>query len=171
MHPSPHHPFIRRHGHHAALALATALLLAACGGGGANVTAVCPESGIIHGLDRAVLGDGADASRVTLENIDGLCTYDGGRLSLEMSVDLVTDAPPGTVIPYFVVITDPAGEVLDKSNFTATVPADATDRPVRLREQLQQEISNVAAGTSTGYSILYGLDLPPAIAIEQRRSL
>jgi len=167
---SPRHRFARLRWRHAALALAAALLLAACSGR-SNVAAVCPESGIIHGLDRAVLGDGAAASRVNLENIDGLCTYADGRLSLEMTVDIVTDAPPGTAIPYFLVITDPAGEVLDKVGFTATVPADATSRPVRLREQLQQEISDVAAGTSAAHSLLFGLDLPPAVAVQQRRSL
>lgn len=153
------------------LAAAIVLVLAGCGGN-RSTAAVCPESGIIHGLDRLVqrTADGGEL-RVYLENIDGLCTYERGVLTLDMSVDIVADAPPGTTIPYFVVITDAAGELLDKAEFTATVPADAGSRPVRLREQLQQRISDVAEGTASRHSVLFGLDLPPAIAIEQRRTL
>ncbi len=142
--------------------------LPACSGD-RPVAAVCPDSAIIHGLDR-LYGEGADGEEisVTLENIDGLCSYDGGQLSLSMSIDLVVDAPPGTTIPYFIVVSDPSGEVLDKVTFVATVPADAQNRPLRLREQLVQEVNGVASGTSDGYGILFGLDLPPDIAVEQR---
>jgi hypothetical protein len=154
-----------------ALAVAATAGLAACGGS-REVVAVCPDSGIIHGLDR-LHGENAagNAVSVTMENIDGVCTYAGNRLSLEMSVDLVVDAPPGTSIPYFVVIADPAGELLDKASFVATVPADAPDGAIRLRENLVQEIDGVTSGTSAGYSVLFGLDLPTDIAIEQRRTL
>lgn len=151
-----------------------ALALALIGGcsGGERVTAVCPESAIIHGLDRM---HGEDATGraidVTLENIDGLCTYDGDRLSLDMSFDLVVEAAPGTDIPYFVVIADPSGELLDKSTFIATVPGEPETSPLRLRERLVQEVGGVAAGTSAGYAVFFGLDLPPEIAVEQRRSL
>jgi hypothetical protein len=137
-----------------------------------RVAAVCPDSAIIHGLDRLYGADAAGREvTVTLENIDGLCTHSGTQLSLDMSVDLVVEAPPGTNIPYFVVIEDPAGEVLDKTYFVATVPNEAVASPIRLREQLVQEVNGVAAGTSAGYSVLFGLDLPPEIAIEQRRAL
>ncbi len=156
------------------LPLVTCLALVVVAGcsGSDRVTAVCPDSAIIHGLDRMYGEDAAGREiSVTLENIDGLCTHGGNQLSLDMSVDLVVEAAPGTTIPYFVVITDPAGEVLDKTNFTATVPGDVATGPVRLRERLVQEVNGVAAGTSAGYAVLFGLDLPPEIAIEQRRSL
>ncbi len=143
----------------------------ACSGND-RTAAVCPDSAIIHGLDRLYGEDAAGREvSVTLENIDGLCTYSGTRLSLDMSVDLVVEAQPGTTIPYFVVVADPAGEVLDKTLFLATVPADASTSPIRLREQLVQEVNGVAAGTSGDYFILFGLDLPAEIAIEQRRTL
>ena len=139
---------------------------------GEQVAAVCPDSAIIHGLDRLYGEDAAGREvTVTLENIDGLCTHSGDQLSLDMSLDLVVEAAPGTSIPYFVVIADPAGEVLDKAYFVATVPNEASTSPVRLREQLFQEVKGVAAGTSARYSVLFGLDLPPEIAIEQRRTL
>ena len=93
-----------------------------------TTAAVCPDSAIIHGLDR-MFGETAsgDEISVTLENIDGLCTYGGTELSMEMSVDLVVNAPPGTQVPYFVVIAGPAGDILDKSSFTAIVPPDSAD--------------------------------------------
>jgi hypothetical protein len=154
-----------------ALAVAATAGLAACGGS-RDVAAVCPDSAIIHGLDRMYGEDAAgNAVSVTMENIDGLCTYADNRLSLDMSVDLVVDAPPGTSIPYFVVISDPAGALLDKVTFVVTVPADAPNGPVRLRETLVQQIDSVAAGTSASYGVLFGLDLPADIAIEQRRTL
>ncbi len=112
-----------------------------------------------------------DDIMVTLENIDGLCTYGGNELNMEMSVDLVVNAPPGTLVPYFVVIASPAGEILDKASFTATVPPDAAAGPVRLREQFTQQITGVANGTPSAYAIYFGLDLPPDVAIEQRRTL
>jgi hypothetical protein len=146
-------------------------IVAACSGND-RTAAVCPDSAIIHGLDRLYGEDAAGREvSVTLENIDGLCSYSGTQLSLDMSVDLVVEAAPGTSIPYFVVVADPAGEILDKTLFVATVPADATMSPIRLREQLLQEVNGVAAGTSGNYSILFGLDLPEEIAIEQRRTL
>ncbi len=148
-----------------------ALVVVGCGRGEPEV-AVCPDSAIIHGLDRMYGEDAAGREiAVTLENLDGLCTYGGNRLSLDMSVDLVVEAAPGTDIPYFVVIADPAGEVLDKTFFVATVPGEATQMPVRIRERLVQEVEGVAAGTSARYSVLFGLDLPPEIAVEQRRAL
>lgn len=154
-----------------AVALTLTAGLAACGSS-RQVTAICPDSGIIYGLDRLYGEDAAgNTVSVTMENIDGVCTYAGSRLSLEMSVDLVIEAPPGTTIPYFVVIADPAGTLLDKASFVASVPADAPDGAIRLRENLMQEIDGVASGTSAGYSILFGLDLPTDIAIEQRRTL
>jgi len=134
--------------------------------------AVCPESGIIHGLDRLYGEDAAGREiTVSLENIDGVCTYSGTQLALEMTIDLVVEAAPGTTIPYFVVTADPAGEVLDKTLFVATVPSEPASGPLRLRERLVQEVNEVASGTSAGYSILFGLDLPPEIALEQRRTL
>ena len=154
-----------------AFAIAATAGLAACGGS-REVAAVCPDSAIIHGLDRLYGEDAAgNPLSVTMENIDGVCTHAGSRLSLEMSVDLVVEAPPGTSIPYFVVIADPAGALLDKAGFVATVPADVPDGAIRLRETLVQDIDGVAAGTSAGYSVLFGLDLPTDIAIEQRRTL
>jgi hypothetical protein len=154
-----------------AISLLVALSATACSGN-RSAAAVCPDSAIIHGLDR-MFGETAngDEVSVTLENIDGLCTYGGTELSMEMSVDLVVNAPPGTQVPYFVVIADPDGAILDKSTFTAVVPLDAPARPVRLREAFTQQISGVADGTSSAYAIYFGLDLPPDIAIEQRRIL
>ena len=152
-------------------ALLVALSATACTSNN-STAAVCPDSAIIHGLDR-MFGETArgDEISVTLENIDGLCTYGGTELSMEMSVDLVVNAPPGTEIPYFVVIASPGGDILDKSSFTAIVPPDAPTRPVRLREAFIQKINGVVTGTSSAYAIYFGLDLPPDIAIEQRRIL
>lgn len=154
-----------------AIGLLTALSATACTSN-SPTAAVCPDSAIIHGLDRMFGETGSgDEISVTLENIDGLCTYGGTELSMEMSVDLVVNAPPGTEVPYFVVIASPAGDILDKSSFTAIVPPDAATRPVRLREAFTQEINGVVNGTSSAYAIYFGLDLPPDIAIEQRRIL
>ncbi len=144
------------------------LALQACGGNRA-VVAVCPDSAIIHGLDRMYGEDQAGrAVSVSLENIDGSCSHSGTRLSLDMSIDVVVEAPPGTAIPYFVVISDPAGTLLDKVTFVDTVPAHVPAGPLRLRERLVQEVNGVASGTSARYGILFGLDLPTDIAIEQR---
>ncbi len=153
----------------AAAALLLALVAVQACSGNRSVAAVCPSSAIIHGLDR-LYGEAptGDEISVSLENIDGVCTHSGTTLSLDMSIDIVVDAPPGTTIPYFVAVSDPAGEVLDKVGFTAVVPADAGGGPIRLREQLYQEVGGVASGTSARYGILFGLDLPPAIALEQR---
>lgn len=151
--------------------LLVALAATACSSN-RSTAAVCPDSAIIHGLDR-MFGQTAsgDDIMVTLENIDGLCTYGDNELSMEMSVDVVVNAPPGTSVPYFVVIASPAGDILDKASFTATVPPDSAVGPVRLREQFTQQINGVASGTSSAYTIYFGLDLPPDVAIEQRRTL
>jgi hypothetical protein len=154
--------------------LLSCIAFAAIAGCGSNkeTAAVCPDSGIIHGLDRMYGEDSAGREiTVTLENIDGVCTYSGTQLDLEMTIDLVVEAAPGTTIPYFVVTADPAGEVLDKTLFVATVPVEQAAGPMRIRERLVQQVNDVADGTSARYSILFGLDLPPEIAVEQRRTL
>lgn len=151
--------------------LALAIGLAACGRG-QPVSAICPQSGIIHGLDRLhAEAPGGGTVNATLENIDGVCTHGGGVLAVDMSIDVVIEAPAGTTIPYFVVITDPAGEILDKVPFAATVPADAAPGQLRLRERLYQEITNVSASDARAYTVLFGFDLPPDVALEQRRAL
>lgn len=153
-----------------AASLLIALTASACSSN-RTAAAVCPDSAIIYGLDR-MIGQtvNGEPTTVTLKNIDGLCTYGGEELSMDMSVDLVVNAPPGTSIPYFVVIASPTGDILDKVSFSASVPPDSPT-PVRLREQFTQQVKGVASGTSSAYSIYFGLDLPAAVAIEQRRSL
>jgi hypothetical protein len=160
-----------------ALPLPTALLLPILlfGVGCAGKTeeaAVCPDSAIIYGLDR-FNGTDANGQKIVanIENIDGLCQLQGETLDLDISFDIVVDGPEGTPITYFVVLADPAGNVIEKASFATAVPAGAGDGSVRLREQLEQRVQNVVAGTSADYSILIGFDLPPETALEQRRAL
>ncbi|MEZ5906808.1 MAG: hypothetical protein R3C69_17505 [Geminicoccaceae bacterium] len=155
----------------AALLLPVLLLGAGCAGK-TEEAAVCPDSAIIYGLDRF---NGTDANgqeiTATIENIDGLCQLQGETLNLDISFDILVDGPEGTPISYFVVLADPAGNVIEKASFATAVPAGTGDGTVRLREQLKQRVQDVAAGTSANYSILIGFDLPPETALEQRRDL
>ncbi len=154
-----------------AAVLLPALLLGGCVGK-TEEAAVCPDSAIIHGLDRFNGTDDKGQEIVaTIENIDGLCQLQGETLDLDISFDIVVNGPEGTPITYFVVLADPSGNVIEKASFATAVPAGAGDGTVRLREQLKQRVQDVAAGTSASYSILIGFDLPPETALEQRRSL
>ena len=147
------------------------LLLAGCAGK-TEEAAVCPSSAIIYGLDRMSATD-KEGRPITasIENIDGLCQLQGETLDLDISFDIVVTAPEATPLDYFVVLADPAGNVIEKASFTTAVPAGTGGGKVRLREQLSQQVEDVAPGTSADYSILIGVDLPPETALEQRRAL
>lgn len=147
-----------------------ALLLGGCVGK-TEEAAVCPDSAIIYGLDRFTGTADGQEIEANIENIDGLCQLQGETLDLDISFDIVVDGPEGTPITYFVVLADPTGNVIEKASFSTAVPAGSGDGTIRLREQLKQRVQNVAAGTSANYSILIGFDLPPEMALEQRRAL
>ena len=153
-------------------ALLLPVLLAAGCAGKTEEAVVCPHSAIIYGLDRMAAKDPAGHEiAASIENIDGLCQLQGETLDLDISFDIVVTGPEGTPLNYFVVLSDPAGAVIDKSTFATVVPAGSGGGTIRLREQLTQEVHDVAAGTSADYSILIGFDLPPETALEQRRAL
>ena len=71
-------------------------------------------------------------------------------------------------VTYFVALVDEAGNPVDKALIETRVPLMPGARNV-VRESIDQEISNVAPGTASGWQVLIGLQLPRDEALRQRK--
>ena len=131
---------------------------------------LCPAANIINGLDRHVESDG---TLVTIGNIQGRCSVDGTTLYLDYAVDLAAEGAATAMagdlpVTYFVALVDEAGNPVDKALIETRVPLMPGARNV-VRESIDQEISNVAPGTASGWQVLIGLQLSKDEALRQRK--
>ena len=154
-----------------------ASLLAACGGTPPPPPALCPEVGIINGLEdlqqppEAAAGD--LAYRAAMENLDGGCRAEGGDLVVEIALDLLVlpgPAMPGGIIelPYFVAISAPDGRLLDRQDFVARVTVPSGARRGGVTETFSQRFVGRADGAAE-YQVLFGFALPESEALRQYR--
>lgn len=163
------------------LAVLPALLLAGCGAGGGGAdpatTALCPRVAIIGGLESlqrpAGAQDDAVAYRAALENIDGACRPEGDDLVVDITLDVVVQPGPAlqdrTVrLPYFVAISAPGGDVLERQDYVAEVTLAPGARSAGVTETFAQRFAGRADG-ALGYQVLFGFALPADEALRQRR--
>ncbi len=159
----------------AALSLA-ALSLAACGGGGPVADAPptsCPRVAIVTEAARVVqFGPGAGrdptdiVSRGQIADYNGTCTYGDGRVTVDLTVDIVGERGPagsGGDLPlqYFVAIADPTQAIIAKQVFDTSIAlADGASRG-GVREQLTQRIPLPDAALGPRYQVLVGFQLTP----------
>ena len=159
------------------LALLLPLALAAGCGGRDEAALVCPRPAIINGLESSERHANGMAGplvyRVALENIGGSCTVDRGDLITSLAVDIVVEPGPAlsgdTVdVPYFVAVSSPNGDVIDRQDFVARITLPAGARRAGSTESFSQRF--VGLGSSTpGYRILTGLALSREEALKQRQ--
>ena len=121
-------------------------ILAGCSGNDPPPPPLCPEVGIINGLEdleqQAADGSGQLAYRAAMENLDGACKAEGGDLAVEIAIDLVVQpgpaAPAGIIeLPYFVAISAPDGRVLDRQDFVGSGHRPERRPPWRRDRNLQ----------------------------------
>ena len=153
-------------------------LLAACGGGSSPPPApLCPDVGIINGLedlqDPPAAGDAAIAYRAALENLDGGCRVDGDDLVVEIALDVIVQPGPvfasGLIeLPYFVAVSAPDGSIIDRQDFVARVSVPSGARRGGVTETFGQRFVGRAAGASD-YQVMFGFSLPDSEALRQYR--
>jgi len=168
----------------AVLGIAAALLaaagLAACSSGrNEPPPALCPRVAIINGLEslERPLLDGSDgiAYRAALENIDGRCRPVDGDLVVDIAIDVVVNPGQGregrlVELPYFVAVSAPNGDVLDRQDFVAKINLAPGARSGGVTETFSQRFAGLGEGAA-GYQVLFGFALPPEEALRQRESL
>ncbi len=154
-----------------------AAALAACSGDDPPPPPICPEVGIINGLEdfdrEAADGSGQLAYRAAMENVDGACRAEGRDLVVEIAIDLIVRpgpaAPAGVVeLPYFVAISAPDGSMIDRQDFVASVSVPRGTRRGGVTETFSQRFFGREAG-ATQYQVLFGFELPEAEALRQYR--
>jgi hypothetical protein len=151
--------------------------VAGCSSDSPPPPALCPDVGIINGLEdleqppNAPTGD--LAYRAAMENLDGGCRAEGGDLVVEIALDLIVlsgPAMPGGIVelPYFVAISAPGGQLLDRQDFVARVTVPSGARRGGVTETFSQRFVGRAAGASD-YQVLFGFALPESEALRQYR--
>jgi hypothetical protein len=160
-----------------ALLLGGALAGCASGGDTAAPTALCPRVAIISGLDsleQAGSGSGEVAYRAALENITGRCRPDGNDLAVDIAVDVTVQPGPGLAgggqvdLPYFVAVSAPNGDVLDRQDYVARIDLAPGARSGGVTETFSQRFVGQKQGAS-GYQVLFGFALPENEALRQKR--
>lgn len=160
-----------------AVTAALAVLGGCTGGDGPPPPALCPEVGIIDGLQSferpAADGSGELGYHAAMENVDGACRPEQGDLVVEMAIDLVVR--PGTAVggttlelPYFVAISRPDGEVIDRQDFVGRVSVPRGARRAGTTETFSQRFVGLAQGVA-GYQVMFGFALPEDEALRQRQ--
>ena len=168
-------------GHPRASLLALALLagggLAACSGDSAPPPAICPDVGIINGLEDLQQPPEAPANavayRASMQNLDGGCRVEGDDLVVEIALDLIVlpgPAMPGGLVelPYFVAISGPGGELLDRQDFVARVTVSSGAPRGGVTDTFSQRFLGRSAGAAD-YQVLFGFALPESEALRQYR--
>lgn len=153
-------------------------LVAACSGEDpGQAVDLCPRVAIINGLESLERTDetGAVRYRAALENIDGTCRVDGDDLRVDITIDVVVQ--PGREltgsrieVPYFVAVSAPNGDVLDRQDYVARINLAPGVRSGGVTETFTQRFVGRAAGASD-YQVLFGFVLPTEEALRQRRTL
>jgi hypothetical protein len=142
--------------------------------------AACPQPAIVDGLDRleihldaAVPTPETLVMRTILAGFDGSCRIDrdGARLALEL--DLVTVPGPAydgrpPLIPYFVIVLDPAGTVVGEAAFEASLPTLTPQQASGVTELLEQRIAGVTPADGAAWRVLLGLEVPREEALRRR---
>lgn len=147
-------------------------MLAACSGE-KKPPPPCPVPAIVDGLGSAnfaVVGLTTEepqqiAWRATIIGFDGGCAYRSGGVLLRYTVDLsgvpgpAFDGRPLT-FPYFVAVVDPAGTVVSKAVFQASLPQPSGREAVGARDTIEQEIQGATLADGKSWRIYLGIDLP-----------
>jgi hypothetical protein len=138
---------------------------------------LCPRVAIINGLGSLERpepgGTGEIAYRAALENIDGSCRPDGNDLAVDITVDVAVEPGPalrsgGQVeVPYFVAVSAPNGDVLDRQDFVARIELTPGARGGGVTETFTQRFVGQKAGAA-GYQVLFGFTLPESEALRQK---
>ena len=149
--------------------------VAACSGSSQPPPPLCPRVGIINGLEshEEVAADQQVEYRTAMENVDGACRADGDDLVVEIAIDVVVqpgDALSGTLVevPYFVAISAPGGNLIDRQDFVARVEVPRSAHRAGVTETFRQRFLSRKTGASD-YEVLFGLTLPEAEAMKQYR--
>jgi hypothetical protein len=161
------------------IALATTAMLAGALGGCAGdkppPAPLCPQVGIISGLEgfeRQAADGGQLAYRAAMEHVQGGCGPEDGDLVVQIALDLIVEPGPAfaggvTDLPYFVAISAPDGTVVDRQDFLARVTVAKRARRGGVTETFRQRFVGRAAG-ATQYQVLFGFTLPEDEALRQR---
>src|SRR5689334_4480127 len=95
--------------------------LSACSGSSSPPAPLCPQVGIISGLEHQehTAENGETIYRAAMENVEGACQSDGNDLVVEIAIDVVVQPGPALAqtlveLPYFVAISEPGGSMLDR---------------------------------------------------------
>lgn len=138
---------------------------------------LCPQVAIINGLESLEHKDetGAVGYRAALENIDGACRVEGNDLQVDITVDVLVEPAKeltGSLveIPYFVTVSAPNGDVLDRQDYVAKINLAPGARRGGVTETFTQRFVGRAAG-APDYQVLFGFVLPADEALRQRRTL
>ena len=161
------------------LAVSSLLVLAACSKE-EDPGPFCPASAIINGLDQIDSHEPGPQSTdtlrysVSLTNIEGRCTYQGGTLTLRYSIDLVAQLGPALIDPdvavsYFVTVIDDGGQVISKDLFGSSFELTPDAPIVRHRDQFQQVIEDANPEQGRFYSVFFGFQVDGEDALQRRR--
>jgi len=183
---------------HVAITLA-ALVLAACGGGDSTgevqranrgeapvrlaQRADCPRIGVLADaadLTRFTPGKGEDLTEMVVDarvaGVRGQC--DLARNAVEVELAITLDATRGPAarsrvvdVPYFVVVTDAEGEVLDKQVYQARFEFEPNRSRARISgEAVKLMLPTAANLRGSAYSVSIGLQVTEAeLAYNRRR--
>jgi hypothetical protein len=160
-----------------AVAALGCVAVAGCAGGDPEPPApLCPEVAIINGLEsferQGTDGSGELAYRAAMENIDGACRVEGDDLVVDIRIDLVAQPGPALAsstleLPYFVSVSRPDGEVIDRQDFVGRVAVPPGARSAGVTETFAQRFVGLAEGAAD-YQVLFGFALPEDEALRQR---
>lgn len=138
----------------------------------------CPRPAIINGLEsferQEAAGTGRLAYRAAMENIDAGCRRDGDDLIVDSKVDLLVEPAAGLTrdaveLPYFVAVSAPTGEVLDRQDHAVRVVLTPGAHQTGTRESFSHRFVGMAGIGAPGYQILYGFALPREEALQRRQ--
>ena len=154
---------------------AAALFLSACTTGKTvdgqqDVELRCPETGLMHGTEKAVDTDkdGKPIAHTSLHDFTGSCKFakDGAKAVL-VNADLTFFAEHEDAaavnfqkeVKYFVTILSPKEKILAKSVFTAAIELDESVGSGLVVESIEQRIPMADLNHAGAYKIIYGLQL------------
>ncbi len=149
--------------------------------GSDNSSFTCPETAIIHGLDRMRVhvpgSDPTDENMVFaagLGNIQGRCNHTDDVLTISFSLDVSAvsgpkwDGQPAGV-DYFVSVIGANDEVIDKTYFHADIPIQRQGAGTVIREAFEQKINDLSRADVGTASVLFGFQLDEYEALRQRK--
>ena len=139
-------------------------------GGGGNL--VCPRVDTLVGAERITQflpGPGRDLTDIefegTIAKVRTDCDYDrNGFVEVSATIDMVFSRGPASRgdsgrFEYFVAISGPGDEIIDKQNFVLDVPFTDGAMRVAAREEITQEFSHDPDADARRYRIFIGFQL------------